>query len=190
MDVFQASKAAMIRFYETLRSELGSEIRITITTPGYVASEITQGKVLKKDGEVGIDKEARDVCCQSLTYNLLVILQHNHALKMCHLCRELNWCVINWQVQLGPVPVGSTKKCAEIIVDGACKGDEYVTWPSWFKPFYMVMSLAPEVVNWFSHSFHVAKPGETETLSKRILEATGAKKFFYPASIQSPTIMI
>nr|XP_010913000.2 11-beta-hydroxysteroid dehydrogenase 1B [Elaeis guineensis] len=155
MSFYNASKAALIRFYETLRSELGSEIRITIITPGYVESEITQGKVLKKEGEVGIDEDARDV-------------------------------------QLGPLPVGSTKKCAEIIVDGACKGDEYVTWPSWFKPFYMVMCFAPEVMNWFSHSFYVAKPGttSTETLSKRILEASGAKKLFYPASIQSPVTKI
>ncbi|XP_038986878.1 11-beta-hydroxysteroid dehydrogenase A-like [Phoenix dactylifera] len=155
MGVYNASKAAVIRFYETLRSELGSEIRITIITPGYVESELTKGKVVKKDGEVGIDEEARDI-------------------------------------QLGPLPVGRTERCAEIIVDSACNGDEYVTWPSWFKPFYAVMSFAPEVVNWFSRTFYVAKPGatSTETLSKRILEASGAHKFFYPASIRSPVIKI
>jgi NAD(P)-dependent dehydrogenase (short-subunit alcohol dehydrogenase family) len=57
----QASKGAVIRFYETLRSELGSHVRITILMPGYVESNLTMGKGIQKDGNVGIDEEARDV---------------------------------------------------------------------------------------------------------------------------------
>lgn len=51
----------MIRFYETLRSELGSDVRITIVNLGYVASELTKGKAVQKNGEVAINQEARDV---------------------------------------------------------------------------------------------------------------------------------
>lgn len=51
----------MIRFYETLRAELGSHVRVTILTPGYVVSNLTMGKGIQKDGHVGIDEEARDV---------------------------------------------------------------------------------------------------------------------------------
>ncbi|XP_038989862.1 11-beta-hydroxysteroid dehydrogenase A-like [Phoenix dactylifera] len=36
------SKAAIIRFYEALQSKLHAEIRITVITPGYVASELTK----------------------------------------------------------------------------------------------------------------------------------------------------
>lgn len=57
----QASKAAMILFYETLRSEVGSEIKITILIPGYVVSELTKGKALQKGGQVEINEDARDV---------------------------------------------------------------------------------------------------------------------------------
>lgn len=57
----QASKAAQLRFYETLRTEVGSEVGITILTPGYVESEITKGKGMQKSGEVAVDEEARDV---------------------------------------------------------------------------------------------------------------------------------
>lgn len=59
----QASKAAEIRFYETLRSELGKQVQITILIPGYVESELTKGKALQKEGEVRVNEEARDVCC-------------------------------------------------------------------------------------------------------------------------------
>ena len=59
--ILQASKGAVIRFYETLRAELGSHVRVTILMPGYVVSNLTKGKGLQKDGHVGIDEEARDV---------------------------------------------------------------------------------------------------------------------------------
>ncbi|KAL5678513.1 hypothetical protein ACJX0J_014644, partial [Zea mays] len=61
MSFYNASKGAVIRFYETLRAELGSHVHVTILTPGYVVSNLTKGKGLQKDGHVGIDEEARDV---------------------------------------------------------------------------------------------------------------------------------
>nr|CAB3499062.1 unnamed protein product [Digitaria exilis] len=60
MAFYNASKAALIRFYETLRAELGSEVGITILTPGYVESEMTKGKGIQKGGEVAVDEETRD----------------------------------------------------------------------------------------------------------------------------------
>ncbi|KAJ6837139.1 11-beta-hydroxysteroid dehydrogenase 1B-like [Iris pallida] len=152
LSFYNASKAAMIRFYETLRSELGSDVKITILTPGYVASELTKGKALQKGGEFGFNEEVRDV-------------------------------------QVGPLPVGYTKKCAEVIVDCARRGDEYVTWPSWYSPFHVVMCVAPELVNWFSRTFYLTKPGDCpgNTLSRKILEMTRAKQFLYPPSILTQT---
>ncbi|KAF8005830.1 hypothetical protein BT93_K0189 [Corymbia citriodora subsp. variegata] len=61
MSFYNASKAALISFYETLRTELGSEITITIVTPGLVESEMTQGKFLSKDGRMVLDPQMRDV---------------------------------------------------------------------------------------------------------------------------------
>ncbi|KAK8970242.1 11-beta-hydroxysteroid dehydrogenase 1A [Platanthera guangdongensis] len=150
MCFYNASKAALIRFYETLRAEFGSDIRITILTPGYVASELTQGKFLQKGGEVEIDEEIRDV-------------------------------------QVGVFPVGYTDKFAEVAVESACRGDEYVTWPTWYRPFHALMFFAPEIINWYSRAFYLTKPGvdSTRALSRKILEATGSKKFLYPSSIRS-----
>ncbi|XP_062182924.1 11-beta-hydroxysteroid dehydrogenase A-like [Phragmites australis] len=61
MSFYNASKGAVIRFYETLRAELGSHVGVTILMPGYVVSNITKGKGLQKDGHVGIDEVARDI---------------------------------------------------------------------------------------------------------------------------------
>ena len=39
--MFQASKAAQICFFETLKAEFGSDIGVTIVTPGLIESEMT-----------------------------------------------------------------------------------------------------------------------------------------------------
>jgi NAD(P)-dependent dehydrogenase (short-subunit alcohol dehydrogenase family) len=56
-----ASKAAVISFYETLKIEFGSDIGITIVTPGFIESEMTQGKFLSKEGHMVLDPDMRDV---------------------------------------------------------------------------------------------------------------------------------
>ncbi|KAL9243387.1 hypothetical protein vseg_017281 [Gypsophila vaccaria] len=58
--IYNASKAAMLAFFETLRVELGSDIKITIVTPGIIESEFTRGKVLTESG-MKVDQELRDV---------------------------------------------------------------------------------------------------------------------------------
>ncbi|KAG6521703.1 11-beta-hydroxysteroid dehydrogenase A-like [Zingiber officinale] len=150
MTFYNASKAAVIMFFETLRSELGVEVGITIVTLGYVASELTKGKGVQSNGELVVNTENRDI-------------------------------------QVGPLPIGSTENCAKIIVDGACKGDRTITWPSWYKPFEMVACLAPELVDAFSQSFYTTNAGEDsrETLGKKILNMKGIKKLVYPDSVLS-----
>ena len=51
----------MIAFYETLRTEFGSDIGVTIVAPGIVDSEMSRGKFMTKDGKLVVDKELRDV---------------------------------------------------------------------------------------------------------------------------------
>lgn len=57
----QASKAAIAQFFETLRVEFGPDIGITLVTPGFVESELTQGKFLNREGKLVVDQEMRDV---------------------------------------------------------------------------------------------------------------------------------
>ncbi|KAL5213299.1 hypothetical protein ABZP36_024146 [Zizania latifolia] len=60
MTFYNASKAAVLKFYETLRAELGSDVGVTILTHGYVESEMTMGKAVQRDGELAVNAEARD----------------------------------------------------------------------------------------------------------------------------------
>ncbi|KAL5174197.1 11-beta-hydroxysteroid dehydrogenase 1B [Glycine soja] len=60
MSIYNASKAAVISLYETLRIELGRDIGITIVTPGLIESEMSQGKVLFKEGKMVSDQLIRD----------------------------------------------------------------------------------------------------------------------------------
>lgn len=47
--------------FETLRVEVGSDIGITIVTPGYIESELTKGKFLTAEGKMEVDQDLRDV---------------------------------------------------------------------------------------------------------------------------------
>ncbi|TKY60572.1 11-beta-hydroxysteroid dehydrogenase 6 [Spatholobus suberectus] len=59
--IYSASKAAVISLYENLTTELGTDIGITIVTPGLIESEISQGKVLSKEGRMVVDQQMRDL---------------------------------------------------------------------------------------------------------------------------------
>ncbi|GAQ81042.1 hypothetical protein KFL_000690210 [Klebsormidium nitens] len=56
--IYNASKAAVSQFFETLRVELGSAVPITVFLPGAIKSEMTDGKVLLPDGKVASPDEA------------------------------------------------------------------------------------------------------------------------------------
>uniref|UniRef100_A0A2N9J4J0 Ketoreductase domain-containing protein n=1 Tax=Fagus sylvatica TaxID=28930 RepID=A0A2N9J4J0_FAGSY len=48
LSFYNASKAAQISFFETLRTEFGPDIGITIVSPGLIQSEMTQGQYLSQ----------------------------------------------------------------------------------------------------------------------------------------------
>ncbi|XVE56545.1 hypothetical protein DITRI_Ditri04bG0019600 [Diplodiscus trichospermus] len=153
ISVYCASKAAMAAFFETLRIELGSNVNITIVTPGFIESEITQGKYLLKEGKMEVEQDMRDV-------------------------------------QVSAIPVATASGCAEAIVNSACRGDRYLTQPSWFRVTYLWKVFFPEVIEWGYRLFYFSSPGapRQEAPSKRILDFTGAKKVLYPTTIQSSEI--
>ncbi|OMO84182.1 Short-chain dehydrogenase/reductase SDR [Corchorus capsularis] len=151
--VYNASSAAMSAFFDSLRVEFGSDIGITIATPGYIESEITTGKYLKKEGELEVRQDLRDA-------------------------------------QVGFMPVGSVSGCARTIVNSVCRGDRYVTEPSWFSVTYLWKLFFPEVFEWSCRLISLPAPGRPphEALNKRILDFTGAKNVLYPSTIQSPDV--
>lgn len=48
-------------FFDTLRVEFGSDVKITIVTPGFIESKLTQGKFLGPEGKMIVDQDMMDV---------------------------------------------------------------------------------------------------------------------------------
>ncbi|KAL1541815.1 11beta-hydroxysteroid dehydrogenase [Salvia divinorum] len=61
LSFYNASKAAVVSFLETVRVEVAPDIGITIVTPGLTESEVTKGKFLNKEGKMVVDQDMRDV---------------------------------------------------------------------------------------------------------------------------------
>ncbi|CAK7336759.1 unnamed protein product [Dovyalis caffra] len=98
--IYNASKAALISLYESLRVEFGSDIGITIVTPGLVKSEMTTGELQSK-------------------------------------------------AKFQSIPIESAEECAKAIVDSACRGDRYLTEPSWSqKEFSWLVEKAVRTTTW------------------------------------------
>lgn len=149
MSLYSASKAAMALFFETLRIELGRDIKITLVTPGFVESEMTQGKSIDKTGNVEVNPRLRDI-------------------------------------EVGITPVLKVDDCAKAIVNGACRGERYVTVPSWFKVTYWWKVFCPEFVEWFLWLFYLSGWGASleDAPSKKRLDYTGVRKDLYPENIR------
>lgn len=81
---------------------------------------------------------------------------------------------------------------AKAIVNGACCGEKYLTEPSWFRTTFYWRVFCPEILDWLNRAFLIPPLGAppTETLSKKILDLTGLKKYVYPPSLLSPEIKV
>ncbi|MCD7464128.1 Polycomb protein sop-2 [Datura stramonium] len=147
---YNASKAAVSQFFETLRVELGQDIKITLVTPGFVESEITQGKYIGKGGDIEVDQEMRDVL-------------------------------------ISATPVAKVESCAKTIVNSACRGERYVTIPSWFRVSYLWKVFAPEVLEWMYRLMYLSGPGTSpkDALSKKVADYTGAQNVLYPETLRT-----
>ncbi|GMY15158.1 11-beta-hydroxysteroid dehydrogenase 1B-like [Fagus crenata] len=109
LSFYNASKAALISFFETLRTEFGSDIGITIVTPGLIQSEMAS-----------IENRSK---------------------------AQATW-----------LPAETTERCAKAIVASACRGDMYLTEPSWVNVVFWIKILCPELLEWCFHSMFVNRP--------------------------------
>ncbi|KAI3929972.1 hypothetical protein MKW98_004126 [Papaver atlanticum] len=75
LSFYVASKAALISFYETLRVELQPDgVKITIASPGVIDSEMSQGKMLSKEGVMKVDKELTDGMKETFLLGMIPIV--------------------------------------------------------------------------------------------------------------------
>ncbi|XP_057414985.1 11-beta-hydroxysteroid dehydrogenase A-like [Lotus japonicus] len=151
MMFYNASKAAVISLYETLRTELGGDIGITIVTPGLVESEMTQGKFLSKEGRMVLDQEMRDV-------------------------------------QVSLMPIRSVTEAARGIVNSACRGDSFLAEPAWIKTTFYWKAFCPEVLEILNRWLLISGSSERDTISKKLVDLSGLKKYMYPESIRNPKL--
>ncbi|KAF8667245.1 hypothetical protein HU200_052911 [Digitaria exilis] len=158
-----ASKAAALNFYDTLRMELGGDIRITEVVPGVVESEITKGKILSKEGEMKVDQDQRDT-------SLLMLAA---------------------QAILGPTPAERVGDFARTVVRDVCRGARYVFEPRWYMGVYLLRVCLPEVLSWSSRLLTVDGAGgvsSTDTLGKWLVELPGVRRATQPPSLRSTEI--
>ncbi|KAK8472719.1 hypothetical protein PHAVU_002G285200 [Phaseolus vulgaris] len=55
----------------------------------------------------------------------------------------------DFKVAMERVPMASASECAKAIVESACRGDMYVTYPSWYRVLFPWKLLHPQFVDWF-----------------------------------------
>ncbi|KAK7369635.1 hypothetical protein VNO80_11677 [Phaseolus coccineus] len=149
--IYNASKAAVISLYETLRTELGRDIGITIVTPGLIDSEMSQGKILSKDGRMVFDQQIRDM-------------------------------------QGSVMPIKSVTEAAKAIVKSVCRGDSYLTEPTWFTTTFYWQIFCPEVLELLNRWSLTSESSEEEPASKKVLDLAFLKKYMHPKSVRSPNI--
>lgn len=150
--IYNASKAALLTFFETLRVELGSDIKTTIVTPGIIESEFTKGKIVTESG-MKVDQELRDV-------------------------------------QINVTPIATVEGTAKSIVNGICRGDRYVTVPSWVKMTYLLKALCPELVEWTFRILQMTSLDDAiqGTIGTQMLSFPGARALLYPPGVESPEV--
>lgn len=76
----QASKAAQISFFETLRTEFGSDIGITIVTPGFIESEMTTGDTMTKVTQNTLHQETFYYYYFLLAITFFLVLESNSCM--------------------------------------------------------------------------------------------------------------
>ncbi|KAG5617523.1 hypothetical protein H5410_017347 [Solanum commersonii] len=89
-------------------------------------------------------------------------------------------------VEVGLTPVMKVEDCAKAIVNGACRGERYITVPSWFRVTYLWKVLCPDVVEWFLRLLYLSGWGASpeDAPSKKILDYTSVQKVLYPENIR------
>lgn len=78
------------------------------------------------------------------------------------------------------MPLESADKCAKAVVDSACRGENYLTLPSWTKATLLWKVFCPEIIEWWNRLLLMTGPGSShgDVPSKKIFDvASRVKKF-------------
>ncbi|XP_051136117.1 11-beta-hydroxysteroid dehydrogenase A-like [Andrographis paniculata] len=156
MSFYNASKAALFQFYETLRVEFGGDIGITLVTPGIIESELTQGKYFTSQGRLVVDKHIRDV--------------------------EVSLTPIESVERCAKAIVKSAVRGEAYLTEPAWFRTTFfwkVFFPELVEWLYRVMCVSGGAIDG-NEDDEVEEP-----LGKRVLDYTGAKSVLYPDSLDA-----
>lgn len=94
------------------------------------------------------------------------------------------------QAAVSAVPIELVGRCAKEIVDSVCRGDKYLTVPTWYWPTFYGKILLCEAFDWFNRWFSATEPGipPTQAISKMLIDLPGLKEMLWPESVMSPKI--
>ncbi|XP_076881646.1 11-beta-hydroxysteroid dehydrogenase-like 6 [Bidens hawaiensis] len=62
----RASKEALLGFFETLRNEVGSDVDITVVTPGLVGTRLTNEELLKEANALWVPRLSAVTCAKAI----------------------------------------------------------------------------------------------------------------------------
>uniref|UniRef100_A0A803NCX0 Uncharacterized protein n=1 Tax=Chenopodium quinoa TaxID=63459 RepID=A0A803NCX0_CHEQI len=57
-------------------------------------------------------------------------------------------------VQVSASPIVTGQRCAKAIINSACRGDRYVTEPTWYRVLSWWKAFTPELLDWFFSAFY------------------------------------
>ncbi|KAK7280831.1 hypothetical protein RIF29_08349 [Crotalaria pallida] len=91
-------------------------------------------------------------------------------------------------VQLSVMPIRSVIGAAKAIVNGACRGDSYLTEPGYIRTTFYWKVFCPEVLEIMNRWLLISGSSERGAISKKLLDLTGLKNYLYPESIRNPKL--
>lgn len=126
----QASKAAVTSLFDTLRTEFGSDIGITIVTPGLIESEMTEPELISEVCQLGLLLLLHLTCLNSLFFPTFgMIFTGSNVFYT-------GW--VNWNVCQGNCERGVSRRkvCDRAILDWSIVcGEASLPWSGWiFQP--------------------------------------------------------
>ncbi|XVE63701.1 hypothetical protein DITRI_Ditri07aG0041000 [Diplodiscus trichospermus] len=139
MSFYNASKAALVSFYETLRVEFGIQIGITIVTPGLIKTEMTEGKFLTKEGKLEVDQEMRDEIVDSALHGEKYLTETSWP-KATMIWKVFCPEVMDWWINLllMPGPVSSPRDAPSKKMTDLARGIKEL-----FAPYWSLLSKNP-----------------------------------------------
>lgn len=84
------------------------------------------------------------------------------------------------------IPMETAERCAQAIVDSTCRGDKYLTEPSWIDAGFLWKLLCPEVFDWCKRSLFISRRRTSKNLAA--VKKSQEGNLHHSASVNSPEL--